>query len=67
MTVTAVKVNLGGDDTPEWIETSKDFKINVVNKENVTISGLNDNEEFTYDGTTKNQVELLKLMVIKFL
>ena len=61
MTVTAVKVNLGGDDTPEWIETSKDFKINVVNKENVTISGLNDNEEFTYDGTTKKPSGTIKV------
>lgn len=61
MTVTAVKVNLGGDDTPEWNETSKDFKINVVNKENVTISGLNDNEEFTYDGTSKKPSGTIKV------
>lgn len=61
MTVTAVKVNLGGDDTPEWKETSKDFKINVVNKENVTISGLNDNEEFIYDGTPKKPSGTIKV------
>ena len=53
MTVTAVKVNLGGDDTPEWKETSKDFKIHVINKTDVNITGLNNNEEFTYDGTPK--------------
>ena len=53
MTVTAVKVNLGGDDTPEWKETSKDFTIHVVNKTDVNISGLSNNETFTYDGTPK--------------
>ena len=53
MTVTAVKVNLGGDDTPEWKETIKDFTVHVVNKENVTITGLEDNQVFTFDNTTK--------------
>ena len=53
MTVTAVKVNLDGDDTPEWKETSKDFTIHVINKTDVNIIGLNNNEEFTYDGTSK--------------
>lgn len=53
MTVTAVKVNLGGDDTPEWKETTKDFTVHVVNKTDVNISGLSNNEAFTYDGTAK--------------
>ncbi len=53
MTVTAAKVDLGGDNTPEWKETSKDFTIHVINKTDVNITGLNDNEEFTYDGTPK--------------
>ena len=53
MTVTAVKVNLGGDDTPEWKETSKDFTVHVVNKTDVNIGGLSNNETFTYDGTPK--------------
>ena len=53
MTVTAVKVDLGGDGTPEWKETSKDFTIHVVNKTDVNISGLSNNETFTYDGTPK--------------
>ena len=53
MTVTAAKVDLGGDVTPEWKETSKDFTIHVINKTDVNITGLNDNEEFTYDGTPK--------------
>lgn len=53
MTVTAVKVDLGGDGTPEWKETSKDFKVHVVNKTDVNISGLSNNETFTYDGTPK--------------
>ena len=53
MTVTAVKVDLGGDGTPEWKETSKDFKVHVVNKTDVNITGLSNNETFTYDGTPK--------------
>mgnify|MGYP004505334407 CR=1 FL=1 len=53
MTVTAVKVDLGGDNTPEWKETTKDFTVHVVNKENVTITGLEDNQVFTFDNTTK--------------
>ena len=54
ITVTAVKVNLGGDDTPEWNETTKDFTVHVVNKTDVNIGGLSNNETFTYDGTPKN-------------
>jgi len=53
MTVTAAKMDLGGDGTPEWKETSKDFTIHVVNKTDVNISGLSDNETFTYDGNPK--------------
>ena len=53
MTVTAAKMDLDGDGTPEWKETSKDFTIHVINKTDVNITGLNDNEEFTYDGTPK--------------
>ena len=53
MTVTATAVNKGGDDTPEWKETSKEFKIHVVNKTDVNISGLSNNQEFTYDGNPK--------------
>ena len=53
MTVTAAKMDLGGDSTPEWKETTKDFTIHVVNKTDVNISGLSNNETFTYDGTPK--------------
>ena len=53
MTVTAVKVDLGGDGTPEWKETTKDFTVHVVNKTDVNISGLSNNEIFTYDETPK--------------
>ncbi|MCI7559237.1 MAG: hypothetical protein MSS76_03890, partial [Clostridium sp.] len=53
MTVTATAVEKGGDNTPEWKETSKDFKVHVVNKTDVNISGLSNNETFTYDGTPK--------------
>ena len=53
MTVTAAKMDLGGDGTPEWKETTKDFTIHVVNKTDVNISGLSNNETFTYDGNPK--------------
>ena len=53
MTVTAAKMDLGGDSTPEWKETSKDFIVHVVNKTDVNISGLSNNETFTYDGNPK--------------
>ena len=53
LTVTAAKMDLGGDNTPEWKETSKDFTVHVVNKTDVNISGLSNNETFTYDGTPK--------------
>lgn len=53
MTVTAAKMDLGGDATPEWKETSKEFTVHVVNKTDVNISGLSNNEIFTYDGNPK--------------
>ena len=53
MTVTATAVNKGGDDTPEYKETTKEFKVHVVNKTDVNISGLSNNETFTYDGNPK--------------
>ena len=53
MTVTAAKMDLGGDNTPEWKETTKEFTIHVVNKTDVNIGGLSNNETFTYDGTPK--------------
>ena len=53
MTVTAAKMDLGGDSTPEWKETTKDFTVHVVNKTDVNISGLSNNETFTYDGNSK--------------
>ena len=53
MTVTAAKMDLGGDNTPEWKETSKDFTVHVVNKNDVNITGLSNNETFTYDGNPK--------------
>lgn len=49
------------DGTNEYAEATKTFYINVVNKENVTISGLNDNEEFTYDGTPKKPSGTIKV------
>ena len=45
--------DINGDGVNEYAETGTSFFINVVNKENVTISGLTDNQEFTFDNTTK--------------
>ena len=53
MTVTAVKFDIDGDGTPEWKETTKEFTVHVVNKTDVNISGLSNNETFTYDGNHK--------------
>ena len=53
MTVTAAKMDLGGSNAPEWKETTKEFKVHVVNKTDVNITGLSNNETFTYDGTPK--------------
>uniref|UniRef100_UPI00384EA5A6 hypothetical protein n=1 Tax=Methanobrevibacter smithii TaxID=2173 RepID=UPI00384EA5A6 len=53
MKAIASAIDKNNDGTNEYAEATKTFYINVVNKENVTISGLTDNQEFTYDGTTK--------------
>ena len=53
MKAIAPAIDKNNDGTNEYAEATKTFYINVVNKENVTISGLTDNQEFTYDGTTK--------------
>ena len=53
MKAIALAKDVDGDGTNEYAEATKTFYINVANKENVTISGLTDNQEFTYDGTTK--------------
>lgn len=45
--------DIDGDGVNEYAETELPFYINVVNKENVTISGLEDNQVFTFDNTTK--------------
>ena len=53
MKAIAPAIDKNNDGTNEYAEATKTFYINVENKENVTISGLTDNQEFTYDGTTK--------------
>lgn len=53
--------DVDGDGTNEYEIATKTFYINVVTKENVTISGLNDNEEFTYDGTSKKPSGTIKV------
>ena len=53
MKAIAPAIDENNDGTNEYAEATKTFYINVVNKVNVTISGLTDNQEFTYDGTSK--------------
>ena len=52
MTVKATSFDVNNDGTAEYNEVEKDFNIHVVTKENVTISGITNNQEFTYDGKT---------------
>ena len=52
MTVTSTARDLGGSEEAEYSLTTKTFVIHVVNKETVTISGITNNQEFTYDGGT---------------
>jgi hypothetical protein len=49
----ALAKDIDGDGTNEYAEVTKEFKINVVNKTDVNISGLSNNETFTYDGNPK--------------
>ena len=53
MEVVVSASDVNGDGTPEYAEAKKTFYINVVDKETVTISGLEDNQVFTFDNTTK--------------
>ena len=53
MKAVAPAIDANGDGTAEYKETSTSFFINVVNKETVTISGLNNNEEFTYNRSSQ--------------
>ena len=53
MKAIAPAIDENNDGTNEYAEATKTFYINVVNKENVTISGLEDNQVFTFDNTTK--------------
>ena len=61
MKAIAPVIDENNDGTNEYAEATKTFYINVVNKENVTISGLTDNQEFTYDGTSKTPSGTIKV------
>lgn len=61
MKAIAPAIDENNDGTNEYAEATKTFYINVVNKENVTISGLTDNQEFTYDGTSKTPSGTIKV------
>lgn len=53
MKVTALGLNVGGDASNEYSEGTQTFNLKIVDKEEVTISGLTNNVEFTYDGNAK--------------
>lgn len=53
MTAKATAFDVNGDGTAEYNEAEEDFNIHIVTKETVTISGITDNQEFTYDGSVK--------------
>lgn len=53
MTATAQAYDENSDGTAEYVLTTKDFNVAVVNKEQVEISGLTENDAFTYDGNAK--------------
>ena len=53
MKAIAPAIDENRDGTNEYAEAKKTFYINVVDKETVTISGLEDNQVFTFDNTTK--------------
>ena len=61
MKAIAPAIDENNDGTNEYAEVTKTFYINVENKENVTISGLTDNQEFTYDGTSKKPSGTIKV------
>lgn len=61
MKAIAPAIDKNNDGTNEYAEATKTFYINVVNKENVTISGLTDNQEFIYDGTSKKPSGTIKV------
>ena len=53
MEITLYAEDIDGDSINEYTEVTKQFKVIASEKETVTISGLTDNQEFTYDGNTK--------------
>ena len=53
MEITLYAEDIDGDGINEYTEVTKQFKVIASEKETVTISGLTDNQEFTYDGNTK--------------
>lgn len=61
MKAIAPAIDENNDGKNEYAEATKTFYINVVNKENVTISGLTDNQEFIYDGTSKKPSGTIKV------
>ena len=61
MKVTAEAVDENGDGNPEWAETYRSFRIYVVEKAKVKISGFEDNCVFEYDRYPKTPSGEIKL------
>lgn len=53
MEITLYAEDIDGDGINEYTEVKKEFKVIASEKEAVTISGLTNNQEFTYDGNSK--------------
>lgn len=53
MEITLYEEDLNDDGVMDYKEVTKEFKVIASEKETVTISGLTDNQEFTFDNTTK--------------
>ena len=45
--------DVNGDGVADYKETEGTINVHVIEKEEVTISGIIDNQKFTYDGTSK--------------
>ncbi len=74
MEITLYAEDINGDGINEYTEVTKQFKVIASEKENVTITGLTNNQEFVYDKTVKtptgtitvegNKVDVSELEVV---
>ena len=62
MEVIAPAKDEGGDSTPEYTEARQTFYINVVEKETVTFSGIEDNQVFIYNGEKQKPIGRIEVI-----